>query len=154
MTNEVRKRFFAKRIKIIMSDYKLYTDGGARGNPGPAGIGFVLYENDQNIYEFNKYIGNCTNNVAEYMALITGLMYASQKEIKNVNCFLDSELVVKQLNGLYKVKHKDMIPLYNKVKELQKLFDNITFANIPREQNKLADSLVNKALDEQANNSK
>jgi len=131
-----------------MAEYKLYTDGGARGNPGHAGIGFVLYEDNQNIYEFKKYIGECTNNVAEYMALITALMYTSQKDIKNVNCFLDSELVVKQLNGLYKVKHKDMIQLYNKVQELIKLFDKVTFANIPREQNRLADSLVNQALDE------
>lgn len=137
-----------------MAEYKLYTDGGARGNPGPAGIGFVLFEDDQNIYEFKKYIGECTNNVAEYMALITALMYASQKEIKNVKCFLDSELVVKQLNGLYKVKHKDMIQLYNKVQELVKLFDKVTFANIPREQNKIADSLVNQALDEQISRNK
>lgn len=131
-----------------MAEYKLYTDGGARGNPGPAGIGFVLYEDGQNIYEFKKYIGKCTNNVAEYTALLTALMYVSQKEIKSVSCFLDSELVVKQLNGLYKVRHKNMLQLYNKVQQLIKLFDKVTFANIPREQNKLADSLVNQALDE------
>lgn len=137
-----------------MPDYKLYTDGGARGNPGPAGIGFVLYKDGQNIYEFSKYIGECTNNVAEYTALLAGLTYCVENKISKVGCFLDSELVVKQLNGIYKVKHPDMKILYDKIIILKNTIGDVTFLNIPREQNKQADALVNKALDEQISRNK
>ncbi|HAZ16544.1 MAG: hypothetical protein A3H59_04075 [Candidatus Jacksonbacteria bacterium RIFCSPLOWO2_02_FULL_43_9] len=128
--------------------YTLYTDGGARGNPGHAGIGAVLYDEKNNIvHEIKKYIGTTTNNQAEYQALLAGLEYAHKKGIKHIHCFLDSELVVKQLNREYKVKDAELGKLFIKVWNICHLFSHITFTAIPRERNKHADALVNKALD-------
>ena len=130
-------------------NYKLFTDGGSRGNPGHAAIGFVCQSSD-GITEFegNRYIGTNTNNYAEYMAIIAGLQACLLKDIKNVECYLDSELVVKQLKGEYKQKNEGLKPLFDKVKELTKKFNSITFTHVPRNQNKRADALVNEALDE------
>lgn len=128
--------------------YYIFTDGGARGNPGPGGIGIVLQNSQrQVIKEISKFIGTCTNNEAEYTALITGLDAAQKLGIKDIICYLDSELVVKQLNGDYKVKNQHLVILYNKVKIKAKEFLNITFKHIPREENVDADLLVNQALD-------
>ncbi|HLD20429.1 MAG TPA: ribonuclease HI family protein [Patescibacteria group bacterium] len=129
--------------------YTLYTDGGARGNPGPAAIGGVLFgENNTVIHEFQKYIGTTTNNQAEYQALLAGLEYAHKKRIKNIHCFLDSELVVKQLNREYKVKDKNLAKLFVKAWNICQTFSHITFTAVPRAKNKHADALVNKALDD------
>ncbi len=126
----------------------LHTDGGSRGNPGPAGIGFVVSTRDGNIlYEYGEAIGDATNNHAEYRALIAGLQYCAQQNYNTVACFLDSELVVKQMNGEYRVKHPDIIPLHLAVKKLIPSFTSITFTAVRREKNKQADALVNKALD-------
>lgn len=131
--------------------YTLYTDGGARGNPGPAAIGGVLMdENNTIIHEFHQHIGSTTNNQAEYQALLAGLEYARKKNIKNMHCFLDSELVVKQLKREYKVKNKELAKLFVKVWNLSQTFSSIIFTAIPRSQNKHADALVNKALDDYA----
>lgn len=127
--------------------YTLYTDGGARGNPGPGGIGIVLYQEEEIIYEGSKYIGKCTNNEAEYMALIAGLTVAQQKNIKEIESYLDSELIVKQLNKEYKVKNERLKLLYEKVISLVGSFDNVAFKHVKREKNKKADALVNEALD-------
>lgn len=127
--------------------YTLYTDGGARGNPGPGGIGIVLYQEKEIIYEGSKYIGKCTNNEAEYMALIAGLTVAQQKNIKEIESYLDSELIVKQLNKEYKVKNERLNLLYEKVISLVGSFDNVAFKHVKREKNKKADALVNEALD-------
>ncbi|MFA5029333.1 MAG: ribonuclease HI family protein [Patescibacteria group bacterium] len=124
----------------------LYTDGGARGNPGPAGIGGVLKLGER-IEKFKKYIGEATNNQAEYWALILGLEKAKDLGVEELDCFLDSELVVKQLNKEYRVKDKDLAPLFVKVWNLSVNFKKITFKHIFREQNKLADKLVNEAID-------
>ncbi len=127
---------------------KIFTDGGARGNPGPAGIGFVIQDAiGKIIFEFGKYIGETTNNQAEYKALLMALEKALELKAENVNCFLDSELVVKQLKGEYKVKDKDLGVLFVKIWNLSQKFKTITFSHIPREQNKRADWLVNEALD-------
>jgi ribonuclease HI len=128
--------------------YKLFTDGGSRGNPGPGGIGVVL-ENDKGevIYELAKYIGKCTNNEAEYLALIAGLKIAEQKKVKNLEAFIDSQLVAKQVNGEYKVKDARMKMYYREAANFRGVFDNLKFTHVKRGKNTRADELVNEALD-------
>lgn len=128
---------------------KLYTDGGARGNPGPAGIGVVLEIKGQKQF-FKKYIGEATNNQAEYQAILLGLEKVKSAGVEEVECNLDSELVVKQLNQEYKVKNKDLAPLFIKVWNLSQGFKKIKFNHIYREDNKEADQLVNEAIDNSA----
>ncbi|HYE22348.1 MAG TPA: ribonuclease HI family protein [Verrucomicrobiae bacterium] len=131
-----------------MSKYIIYTDGGARGNPGPAAIGVVVY-NDKNevVNKFGEYIGITTNNQAEYQALIRGLTNVLELNGQIVSCFLDSELVVKQLHGKYKVREPGLQPLVTEIFKLTKNFADVEFTHVPREKNKLADKLVNDALD-------
>lgn len=132
----------------------VFTDGGARGNPGPAGIGVVLWEDQgpgkglKQVAAIKTYIGEQTNNFAEYTALITALKKAAALGYKRVECYMDSELVVKQLKGLYKVREKTLKPLASKVLALTNMFSAISFTHIPREKNKEADKLVNQAIDE------
>ncbi|MEK7167857.1 MAG: ribonuclease HI family protein [Patescibacteria group bacterium] len=125
----------------------LFTDGGARGNPGPAGIGAVLKIGDK-IHRHKRYLGVSTNNQAEYQALIMGLEQAKQEGVEELECFLDSELVVKQLNREYKVKDQDLALLFVKVWNLMSGFKKVTFKHVFREQNKEADLLVNEIIDE------
>ena len=126
----------------------LHTDGGARGNPGPGAIAAVLRDHKENLIKKDgRYIGTSTNNEAEYQALILGIETAVSSGIKKLTCKLDSELVVKQLNGLYKVKAASIMGFFKKVKELEKHFDEITYKHIPRTENKEADTLVNEILD-------
>jgi len=129
--------------------YKLFTDGGARNNPGPAAIGGVLYQDKKIMATFSEYIGETTNNQAEYQALIKGLEVALEKKISDLACFLDSELVVKQLNKEYKVKDKELAKVFVRIWNLTLKFKKITFSHIRREFNKEADKLVNEALDKQ-----
>ncbi len=127
----------------------VYTDGGARGNPGPSGIGAVITdEAGLLLAEVSEYIGEATNNQAEYKAVVAALEKAKALGAVEVNLFADSELVVKQLNREYKVKHPDLAPLYIKVYNLSQAFKKITFTHVRREFNKEADALVNKAIDE------
>jgi ribonuclease HI len=131
----------------------IYTDGGARGNPGPAACGVVIKDKEEVILEVSEYIGNATNNQAEYEALILALHKAKElfahKRMGpgSIECHLDSELVVKQLNREYKIKNEGLKPLFIKVINLIPEFDSVRFIHIPREKNKLADKLVNKELD-------
>lgn len=125
----------------------LHTDGGARGNPGPAAIGFVLKIPGQAVIAVGECIGTATNNVAEYEALLGGLNRASREGVQEIVCYLDSELVVKQLKGEYKVRDADLKKRYDKVKDLVKNFTAVEFIHIRREKNKQADKLVNQALD-------
>ncbi len=127
--------------------YKLFTDGGARGNPGPAGVGAVLLCSENEIGNVSKYIGVATNNQAEYRALLEGLSLAHKHKINSISCFLDSELIVRQINGEYKVKDVGLKPLYEEVCNHIRIFDNITFSHVPRARNARADELVNKAID-------
>lgn len=134
-----------------MSHFILHTDGGARGNPGPAAIGVVI-EIEQNgqtelIAELGETIGVATNNLAEYRAIIRGLEEAERLGAHTVTCLLDSLLVVEQLNGNYRVKSADLKPLYARVSELRQHFALVTFQHVGREQNAEADRLVNEALD-------
>lgn len=126
----------------------IYTDGGSRGNPGPAGIGIVIYNSDGLAVEkISEFIGEATNNQAEYNALIVGLQEARFFRAKAVHCYLDSELIVKQLRGEYKVKNQNMKPLFALVQNLIKNFESVKFRHVPRDRNKEADRLVNEALD-------
>jgi len=130
------------------NDDVLYFDGCSKGNPGPSGIGAVLYKNNNEHWSDSRYIGNKrTNNEAEYCALIMGLEEAINCNIKNLSVCGDSLLVINQVNGIYKVKHVNLIPLYAKVMELTKHFKYIEFTHVYRNENKRADKLSNIALE-------
>lgn len=128
---------------------KLFTDGGARNNPGPAAIGGVLYDGDKITADFSEYIGETTNNQAEYKAIIRGLELALENNIKELECFLDSKLVVEQINKNWKIKEEGLQKLFVKLWNLSLKFKKVSFYHIRREKNKEADALVNKALDAQ-----
>ncbi|NMB48276.1 ribonuclease HI family protein [Candidatus Kuenenbacteria bacterium] len=127
----------------------IFTDGGARGNPGPAGVGLVIFDEsgEKLLATHKKYIGEATNNVAEYSAVILAMEEAKKMGAEELGFVLDSELVVKQLNGEYKVKNEDLGKLFIKIYNLRQQFRKVTFRHVPREQNKLADKLVNEAID-------
>lgn len=126
----------------------IFSDGGARGNPGPAGIGFVIKDEEDNVlYKEGRKIGETTNNQAEYQAIVAALEKAAEMKGEDLHCFLDSELVVKQLNGEYKVKDPGLAEQYMKIWNLKNKFKSVKYEHVYREQNKLADSLVNEALD-------
>jgi ribonuclease HI len=128
--------------------YRLYTDGGARGNPGPAGIGArLLTANGDVVEELADFIGTATNNVAEYQALIAGLEIALDRGVERLDVFLDSELVVRQLNGQYKVKDAGLKPLHRQACLLLSRFHEVDVKHVRREQNAAADALVNQAID-------
>lgn len=132
----------------FMNKLIIFSDGGARGNPGPAGIGAVLYDGDKKVVaKISEYLGETTNNQAEYRALLAALKKARDLGAQDIACYLDSELVVKQLNREYKVKNKDLAPLFLEVYNLSLGFQKISFNHIPREQNSVADGLANEAMD-------
>lgn len=132
-----------------MNKIEIFTDGGSRGNPGPGAIGFVVREGGNIIYKNGEKIGHCTNNEAEYQAVIRALEYVQNKYKKMpIQFYLDSELVVKQLNGEYRVKDKKLKVLFIKIREMIiALGGAVVFTHITREKNKTADALVNYALD-------
>ena len=130
--------------KIIM-----FTDGGSRNNPGPSAVGVYIETLNK---KYGEYIGIKTNNEAEYMALIFGLKKLKQlvgkaAKTSTIECYLDSELVVRQLNHIYKLKEKHIQELFLEIWNLMLDFNVVTFAHILREKNKIADALVNEALD-------
>ncbi|MDP2649912.1 MAG: ribonuclease HI family protein [bacterium] len=134
---------------------KVYTDGGSRGNPGPAAIGiYIQDQNNGKTYELKEKIGFATNNVAEYKAVIKALsFFAQNKKIlegkDEINFFLDSLLICSQMNGLYKVKDANLRNLLFEVREKEaEIKVKVKYSHIPREQNKKADRLVNMAFDE------
>lgn len=138
-----------------MNTYSLFSDGGARGNPGPSGIGAVLYDsNGVVVFEISEYIGEATNNQAEYKAFIAGLEEAVSRfsVSDNIICHLDSELIVKQINGEYKVKNAELKILFSSAKQLLLKFDNYKVLHVPRAKNKEADALVNNAIDKYIKN--
>ena len=131
-----------------MSKLIIYTDGGSRGNPGPAGAGAIIYdENRKVIAEISEFLGITTNNQAEYRAILAGIKKAVSLQASEVEFYLDSELAVKQLNREYKVKNKDLAPLFLAVYNLTLSFTKISFTHIPRERNSEADRLANEAMD-------
>ena len=127
---------------------EIYIDGAARGNPGESGIGVFIKETQDSIREVKRYLGTKTNNQAEYTALITALESAEDLSGRTIRIYTDSMLVANQMNGLWKVKHPEIIPLNNQAKTLFKNFKDISIQHIPREQNSEADRLANLAIDE------
>lgn len=126
----------------------LHTDGGARGNPGPAGIGVVLANEDgEVIAEIARGIGQATNNVAEYAALIAGLELALSRDVTDVDIYVDSELVVSQLLGKWKIKKDTLRPLAVKARGLMDRFESFTISHVKRELNADADKLANQGMD-------
>jgi ribonuclease HI len=126
----------------------LQFDGGSRGNPGPAGIGVVLTAADETpIFTLGRFIGVCTNNVAEYSALITGLQEAQKLGVRKLIVRGDSELIIKQLKGEYRVKHPDMKKLHEQASALLHQFASVTITHNLRHKNELADKLANLAMD-------
>ncbi len=126
---------------------EIYIDGAARGNPGPAGIGVIIKDGGKTLDEIGAYIGKTTNNIAEYMALIRGLEEALTKGHRSVKFFSDSELLVKQLNGEYKVKHENLVPLHYHVMALVEKMDDFSIKHVRREQNPDADRMANIGID-------
>ncbi len=131
----------------------IHTDGGSRGNPGKAGIGIVIEKDDGNKEQIYKYIGITTNNIAEYTALKEALMRAEELGEKHVSVIMDSELVVKQIKGEYRVKNEGLKPLYKDIKNIIREFDYFEIRHVMRKDNKEADKLANKAMDEECDSS-
>lgn len=128
---------------------RLYTDGAARGNPGPAGAGAVIVSADGHIVaKIGKFLGESTNNVAEYMGLILGLRRAKAMGIRELDVYSDSELLVRQLSGDYAVKAEHLRPLHDEAKSLLGAFSTIQVRHISREENAQADAMSNRAIDE------
>lgn len=133
---------------------EMHCDGASSGNPGPSGIGVFIniagkdagHHGKDHCYRISEYIGNATNNVAEYHALLKGLEAVRSLGIDNIKIFLDSELLVRQINGIYRVKNKNLIPLWVKVMKILKEFSHYIVSHVPREMNKEADSLARRAV--------
>lgn len=125
-----------------------YIDGGARGNPGPAGYGaLIVDENGQTLAELHGALGIATNNVAEYNGLLAALAWAVDHGHTRLHVKADSQLLVEQMKGNYRVKNAGLLPLYGKAKDLVARIGRVTFEHIPREQNKKADMLSNLGMD-------
>ena len=128
--------------------WRLRCDGGARGNPGPAAYGFVLVDPaGREVAAHGEFIGNATNNVAEYRALIAGLEAAADQGVPALEVVMDSELVVRQMTGEYRVKHPGLIPLHQRAKQATERLGPVRFRAVRREENARADGLVNATLD-------
>ncbi len=139
---------YVKQPKILT--LYVYIDGGSRGNPGPSAIGIVFYDENKNkIAEHKECIGECTNNQAEYKALIRGLELATAYCRKKIMCFMDSELVVRQLSGVYRIKNEKLRELFYILKDREKPFEEVVYNPTKRTNQfiQYADKLVNDALD-------
>lgn len=138
----------------IYEELIIYTDGGSRGNPGPSASGFVIFNKERElIEEGGEYLGVTTNNQAEYQAVKLALEHALRHKAKKIEFNIDSELVVKQMNGVYKIRNRDLWPVHTRIKELIKHFDEVEFNHVRREKNKEADAKVNQILDSHADKS-
>jgi ribonuclease HI len=133
---------------VTTQDLTIYTDGASRNNPGEAGAGVFIMQDGEPVARIARYLGTATNNVAEYTAAIIGLEHAVKLGVSRVKLFADSELLVKQLNGQYRVKNEGLKPLYNRAKELIAKIGSVEVQYVPRAQNSEADALANKAIDE------
>jgi ribonuclease HI len=134
---------------VSQKSLRLFTDGAARGNPGPAGLGVVI-EDDEGLRlrGLCRYIGKATNNQAEYLAIIEGLRAVEEWKPDRLEIYLDSKLVVEQLAGRYRVKNAELAPLHRQASELLARFPGVQVKHVPREKNKGADALANKAIDD------
>ena len=149
-TNKDVSEFFKKptKKKLIVVTHKLFFDGGSRGNPGPGGSGYALFDGDIEIGSGAFPMGVCTNNEAEYMGVIKGLELALQMGISNISVYGDSLLVINQIQGLWRCKAKNLLPYLTQARNLVRKFSRITLQHVPREQNKRADELSNDAMDQ------
>ena len=139
----------AEPERKAVAAYQANIDGGSRGNPGPAAYGVVIRDpRGEIVARLKKYIGNSTNNVAEYFGLIAALDYAQVHDIRALRIESDSELMVKQMRGQYKVKSEELRPLFERAKKMSQGLESFRINHVYREQNKEADALVNQALDE------
>jgi ribonuclease HI len=135
--------------KPAAAAYRANIDGGSRGNPGPAAYGVIIRDGrGEVVAKLKKYIGRSTNNVAEYYGLIAALDYAESHGVRAIRIESDSELLVKQMRGQYKVKSEDLRPLFERAQKMSKAFDSFRIEHVYREQNREADALANQALDE------
>lgn len=136
-------------LSATAEDLHLHIDGASRGNPGEAGFGVhVTSASGEEVASLYGYLGRASNNVAEYQALLHGLRYALEHGARRVRVFSDSELVVRQMGGQYRVKHPDMQSLHRQAQDLRRRFERVDITHVRREQNKEADRLANQALDE------
>ena len=129
-----------------MSQLEIYIDGASKGNPGHSGVGIVIYRDGLRIKNISSYIGTATNNVAEYTALIYALEEALLLKAKSLKINTDSQLLARQLNKIYKVKHVGIINLYNRAVHLLTGFEKVLINHVPREKNSLADKLATQAI--------
>lgn len=158
LDNSTEDKKINEDIKDSIDDYKttnvksiIYSDGGSRGNPGPSASAFVIMDvHEQIVAEGGVYLGITTNNQAEYQAVYQALKRAAELHLKVIDFRMDSSLVVNQLNGIYKIKNRDLWPIHKQIKDMLMHFEKVTFSHIKREFNHAADSLVNKILDEHA----
>jgi ribonuclease HI/probable phosphoglycerate mutase len=128
---------------------KLFSDGACRGNPGIGGAGAVIADAEDNVlWEGKEYLGHCTNNIAEYKALILGFKGAQSKGFKHLDVYLDSELLANQINGSYKVKNQNLKILMEEVRTLMSSFESVAVKHVFRCHNVQADKLANRAIDE------
>lgn len=129
-----------------MNHLEIYIDGASQGNPGKSGVGIVIYKNGLRIKNISSYIGIATNNFAEYTALIYALEEALLLKAKSLKISTDSQLLARQLNKIYKVKHESIKNLYNRAVHLLTGFEKVIIQHIPREKNSLADKLATAAI--------
>jgi ribonuclease HI len=132
---------------------RLHVDGASRGNPGEAGFGIhVTAEDGSEVASLYGYLGRATNNVAEYQALVHGLRFALDRGAARVEVYSDSELLVRQIEGRYRVKNAGLVPLHREARGLLARFERARVAHVPRERNREADALANRAVDERGSN--
>lgn len=135
-------------VTPILTEIKLFADGGSRGNPGPSALGYAVLDMDDTlVVKKGTYLGITTNNQAEYQALKSGLEEAIKMRAQIVHVYMDSLLVVNQMRGIFKVKNRDLWPIHEAIKGLALNFKKVTYTHVPRQFNKIADSAVNEALD-------
>jgi ribonuclease HI len=134
--------------KTAVPSHTAHVDGGARGNPGPAGYGVAIQDaSGKPVAELSEYLGHHTNNYAEYQGLLAALRYAAEKQITALKVVSDSELMVRQMKGIYKVRHPELRKLYDEAQQLVRKLDYFEIRHALREHNKIADRLANEAMD-------
>lgn len=148
LTDGYQQIYNKKDDKITTNQCTVFSDGGSRGNPGPSAAGYVIFEDSDTVVDQGgEFLGITTNNQAEYHGVRLGLENARRLGYKGVSFRIDSMLVVNQMNGVYKIKNRELWPIHERIRELMKDFDTVTFQHVKREFNQLADGMVNKTLD-------
>jgi len=152
ITDQTLKVVKANDVKTASNDsITIFTDGGSRGNPGPSAAGYIILGPEQTVIaEGGEYLGITTNNQAEYQGVRLALEKALEMKFKRVDFKIDSMLVVNQMKGYYKIKNRELWPVHERIRELMKHFEKVTFNHVQREFNQLADGMVNKTLDAHA----